>query len=477
MVDTDYYSKKTIDEFIKSTLCQDDALLYKYYQDVDVHRFRSRLSRFRDIDDNISKFVQTCITDTTRDVIINIIEELTLFMKPFGDLIMSGGAAFNAYFDTDNRIITTDIDTKFTPIFKVDGKLITSRDPKFFGLLQVAKLLIWNKLGQIVIRYNSVICRRIQKYIIDSPIGKLMGISFAKNVHALNRRYTLIKKDKSKNVLIDIELFAIDLQLKYFLPSEKKVSLRNIGGILDIAFMRPSEFGYEATYTKDAGLHVVNIVTNKVIYKKNILIASKKFLIDDLYYLQKFKLRPGKQSKDRKRMYIFCKYALNVSSIKPTDSLEVMYNKSKNKVKSTRTNLLSRPKFTINYIKQASRVNPLRYSNVTTPPDYIKIKKQLFYGLKGSNKLNIPGYIKTNSNMRFEPNKGMWVKNNSTTYIHNEANYRPINIKVQKAPTVQLLDILYGYSPARDSWISPTVLVKSADIPLSGLKKSPYTYV
>lgn len=475
MVDTGYYSKKTIDEFIKSTLCQDDALLYKYYQDVDVQKFRSRLSKFREIDDNISKFVQTCITEFTRDVIINIIEELTLFMKPFGDLIMSGGAAFNAYFDTDNRIITTDIDTKFTPIFKVDGKMINSKDPKFFGLLQVAKLLIWNKLGQIVIRYNSIICKRIQKYIIGTQIGKLLGISFAK-VHALNRRYTLIKKDKSKSVLIDIELFAIDLQLKYFLPSEKKVSLRNIGGILDIAFMRSSEFGYEATYTKDSGLHIVNIVTGKVTYKKNILIASPKFLIDDLYYLQKFKLRPGKQSKDRKRMYIFCKYALN-TTVKPTDSLEVMYNKSKDKPKSTRTNLLSRPNFTQQYITRASRVNPLRYSNVTTPPDYSKIIKQLFYGLKGSKKLNIPGYNKTNSNMRFEPNKGTWIKNNSPTYIHNEANYRPINITKGKTPNVQLLDILYGYNPARDSWISTTILEKSAEIPLSGLKKSPYIYI
>jgi len=474
MMDTGYYSEKTIEEFIKSTLCQDDTLLYKYYQDVDVQKFKSRLSKFRDIDDNISKFVQTCITEVTRDVIINIIEELTLFMKPFGDLIMSGGAAFNAYFDTDNRIITTDIDTKFTPLFKVDGKLVTSKDSKFFGLLQVAKLLIWNKLGQIVTRYNSIICKRIQKYIIGTPIGKLLGISFTKG-HPLNRRYTLIKKDKARNVLIDIELFAIDLQLKYFVPSENKVSLNNIGGVLDIAFMRPSEFGYEATYTKDSGLHVANIVTNKVTYKKNILIASPKFLIDDLYYLQKFKLRPGKQSKDRKRMYIFCKYALNVTSVKPIDSLEVMYHKSKDKAKSTRTNLLSRPKFTKQYITQALRVNPLRYSNVTTPPDYNKIMKQLFYGIKGSNKLNIVGYNKTNSNMRFEPNKGIWIKNNSPTYIHNEANYRPI--KIVKAPVVQLLDILYGYSPARDSWISSTILEKSAEIPLSGLKTSPYIYI
>jgi hypothetical protein len=396
-------------------------------------------------------------------------------MKPCGDLIISGGAAFNAYFDKENRIITTDIDTKFTPIFKIDNKLVTSKNPKFFSLLQVTKLLFWNKLGEIVTRYNSIICNKIKKYIIGSQIGLLLGISLAKGAHALNRRYTLIKKSKKLGVLIDVELFAIDLQLKYFLPSEERIKIYNIGGILDIAFMRPSEFGYEATYTKDSGIHVANVNTGKVIYKKNILVASQKFLIDDLYYLQKFKLRPGKQSSDRKRMYIFCKYSLNVKNIKQTDSLEIIYNKSKNKVVSTRTNLLSRPPFTQKYINQALRINPLRYSNVTTPPDYKKVMKQLFYGLKGGNRISIKGYSKTNSNLRFEPNNGKWVKNISPTYIHNEANYRPN--KIEGEPTVQLLDILYGYNPARDNWIPIQVLEKAAEIPLAGLKTSPYVYV
>jgi len=469
MVDTGYYSKKTIEDFIKKNLCQDDKLLYKYYQEVNIHKFRSRLSKFRDIDDSINKVVQTFITEIIRGTIIDIIEELTLYMKPCGDLIISGGAAFNAYFDEENRIITTDIDTKFTPIFKIDNKLVTSKNPKFFSLLQVTKLIFWNKLGEIVTRYNSIICNKIKKYIIGSQIGLLLGISLANGTHALNRRYTLIKKSKKLGVLIDVELFAIDLQLKYFLPSEKRIKIHNIGGILDIAFMRPSEFGYEATYTKDSGFHVQNK------YYKHVQVASQKFLIDDLYYLQKFKLRPGKQSSDKKRMYIFCKYSLNVKNIKQTDSLETIYNKSKNKAVSTRTNLLSRPPFTQKYINQALRINPLRYSNVTTPPDFKKVMKQLFYGLKGGNRISIKGYSKTNSNLRFEPNNGKWVRNISPTYIHNEANYRPN--KIEGEPTVQLLDILYGYNPARDNWIPIKILEKAAEIPLAGLKTSPYVYV
>ena len=468
-METGYYSKKTIEDFIKKNLCQDDKLLYKYYQEVNIYKFRSRLSKFQDIDDSINKVVQTFITEIIRGTIIDIIEELTLYMKPCGDLIISGGAAFNAYFDDENRIITTDIDTKFTPIFKIDDKLVDSKNPKFFSLLQVTKLIFWNKLGEIVTRYNSIICNKIKKYIIGSQIGLLLGISLAKGTHALNRRYTLIKKSKKLGVLIDVELFAIDLQLKYFLPSEKRIKIHNIGGILDIAFMRPSEFGYEATYTKDSGFHVENK------YYKHVLVASQKFLIDDLYYLQKFKLRPGKQSSDRKRMYIFCKYSLNVKNIKQTDSLETIYNKSKNKAASTRTNLLSRPPFTRKYINQALHINPLRYSNVTTPPDFKKVMKQLFYGLKGGNRISIKGYTKTNSNLRFIPNNGKWVKNISPTYIHNEANYRPN--KIEGEPTVQLLDILYGYSPARDNWIPIKILEKAAEIPLAGLKTSPYVYV
>jgi hypothetical protein len=36
-------------------------------------------------------------------------------MKNMGDLIVSGGEAFNLYVEYNNRIITTDIDAKFVP--------------------------------------------------------------------------------------------------------------------------------------------------------------------------------------------------------------------------------------------------------------------------------------------------------------------------------------------------------------------------
>jgi len=468
MADESLYCKKVIDTFIKDKLCQGDALLYKYYQDVNVEKFKSRLSRIGN-DEDVDVFIQTYITDAVRDVILSVIGELTVYMKPYGDLIISGGEAFNAYLNLENRIVTTDIDTKFTPVVKVGNKLITSSNPLIFGFIQCAKLAMWDKLGQYVLRFNEKICKRIQKLVINGPIGKLFGISFPKGKQHLYRRYTLIKKSKESSVLIDIELFAIDLQLRYYLPSEKKISTHNIGGILDIAFMRPNEFGFEATYTKIKGIQIVNPITKKMTHNNNIHIASDKFLIDDIYALQKYNLRPLKKSKDKQRMYIFCKYVFKIKNIKTSETLESMYRKGSKMVTNISTSLSSRPILTKSIMARAIHTDPYKYEHVTTIPRKDKIYKQLFYGFKGSNNLNIPGYSPTFSKYRFLANKGEWIKNNSPTYIHNEANYRPNKIVNYKL-VPPLKDLLYGYNPARDSWMSDELVQKAAMIPLVGLK-------
>ena len=387
-------------------------------------------------------------------------------MKTYGDLIVSGGEAFNAYFDRESRIVTTDIDTKFTPVIRINKThIVTSHDPKLFGYLQIIKLLFWNKLGQLVIRLNAIVCKRIKQLVISSTIGKLLGISFSNKSH-LTRRYTLIKKNKETSVLIDIELFAIDLQLKYFIPSYKKIKIHNIGGLLDIAFMRSNEFGFEATYTKDSGMNVRNPITKVTRYNKRILYASKKFLIEDIYYLQKFNLRPKKIKKDQQRMYSFCKNVLKVKNIKSTDTLESIYKKSITKVKHVSTTLLNRPIFNKRVIKKVSNIDPYKYKNVTTAQDVVKIVKQLYYGLKGQNGLTIPGYSPTYSKYRFIANNGKWIINNNPSYIHNEANYRPNNLPKKNPVNIRYSNILYGYSPARNYWLPKKLVYQSAQIPL-----------
>ena len=276
-MDEQVYSHSVIDEFIRNKLCQGDKVLYKYYQEVNVEKFRKRLRTFRNVDDDVKTVVQTLITDATRDLIYKIIRILTDEMKPYGDVIISGGEAINTYLDADRRIVTTDIDTKFTPVVKIGKELLPSKHRAMFAYIQLAKLKMWNLLGKLVVRFNKVILGRIRKLVIKSPIGKLLGISFPRK---LTRRYTLIKKDKTDAVLIDIELCAIDMKLSYWMASDNKVSPRTIGGLLDIAYMRPLEFGYEATHHKAQGIQVTNPVTGKTTYDKKILFASTKFLIE-----------------------------------------------------------------------------------------------------------------------------------------------------------------------------------------------------
>ena len=274
-MDENYYSDKTRKNFIKTNLCKDDPTLLRYYENNEILKFRKRLVKLSD-DSSVEQVVYTFVTDSIRDVIYEIIGKLTVFMRPMGDLVISGGEAFNIYFDKGNRIVTSDIDTKFVPTFTEN----------IFRNIQVSKILLWDKLGKISKSFENLILKRIKKFVETSKVGKLLGIKLPSGV---TRRYTLIRKKKQgnekvqeKNVLIDVEVFALDLKLKYFLPSDKNVTTRNLGGILDIALMRPGEIGYEVVFSREKGLFYKKFGTDEMIYNKHILFADKKFLIEDL---------------------------------------------------------------------------------------------------------------------------------------------------------------------------------------------------
>jgi len=458
------YSQKTIDAFIRDKLCNRDPLTYKYYQEGHVSKFRKKLGKS---DEAVDTVVQTFITDATRYYITDIIGVLTTCMRQYGDLIVSGGEAINSYLDRDYRIVTTDIDTKFTPIVKVGKRVLPSDDREMFGYIQLAKLRMWNKLAQIINRYKSVLVNAIKKHVVDSHFGRMLGVSIARGA-PFHRRYTLIKKNKNLGVLIDIELFAIDLRMRYYVPSKKKISTENIGGVLDIAFMRPLEFGYEASHTRRKGIPVVNIDTGKHGWNMKVLVASPKFLIHDVYSLQKYNLRPEKKEKDRKRLYYFAKYVMGSKTVKPSDSIYEVFRKSIRLTREPESDRSKRPGLTRKDIARDMRVDPYRYENITTKPTRSTVYKQLFYGIKTSANLNVPGYTKTLGSYRFDVNKGVWVNNSNPLYIHNEATHRPSTIT--GFPAVPLEDTLYGYSPARDSWMPRALVQKAAMIPLVGLK-------
>jgi hypothetical protein len=464
-MDTQVYSEKIIDSFIKDKLCQGDKLLYKYYEEVDVKKFRKRLLTFKDSDDNIKTFVQTLVTDATRDIVYRMIHALTVEMKPYGEIIISGGEAINTYLDFEHRIVTTDIDTKFTPIVKIGREILKATDPTMFSYIQLAKLKMWNSIGKLVVRFNKLFISRIKKLIISTSIGKLLGISFPRK---LTRRYTLIKKSKQDAVLIDIELFAIDMKLSYWMPSDNKVDPRAVGGLLDIAYMRQPEFGFEAVYEKATGIVYTNPITGKHTRDRILQVAHPKFLLHDIYALQKYNLRPTKKEKDRKRLYVFAKDVLRVKSVRSGDSIDTLYKKSVRRTGQFVRGIFTRPVLTKKEIAKTVRIDPYKYESITTKPLSEKVYRQFFYGIKASNGVNLPGYAPTLSNYRFNINKGNWVRNKNPLYIHNEATYRPVEIK--NFPKVPVEDILYGYNPARNVAMPRALVRKAAMIPLVGLK-------
>jgi hypothetical protein len=486
-MDRDYYSDKTINNFIKKDICQNDKLLYKYYETVQVKKFRRRLQILKIDQKVLEQSIYVYITDSVRDIILNFVGKLTQFLHPMGDLIISGGEAFNTYFDKGDRIVTSDIDTKFIPIFKTDnGKLIGPSYYKYFGYLQAVKIILWDYLGKNCALLSTQIHKRLE-IIKKEKIARLLGISLPTTGPYVTRRYTLIKKSKQSsnnsrqitegNVLIDVELFALDLNLKYYSVDDNQNKERVLGGILDIAIMRPFEVGYEVAYSREKGTHYLNKVTQKVIYNPNILIAGKKFLVEDLYLLKSLGLRPKKKVKDRKRMLGFSRSVLKIKNIKSTDSDEDIFKKALKNVsqlKSNKINLKNRPVIESNKIIQhAQKINLNKHANFTTIPNKRKIISQFLYGLKGPRKTPVKGFTKTSGPYRFNIDKKEWIFNNRTIYIKNKYNFRPNKRTLPHKMNVPPINHtnLYSYVSMRNNWVPKVVLKKAAHLPFIGLKK------
>ena len=463
-MDDNYYSEKIRKEFIEKTLCKNDSTLLRYYQNGQILKFRKRLSKISD-DSSVEQVVYTYVTDAIRDIVYNIIGKLTVYMKPAGDIVISGGEAFNIYFDKKNRIITSDIDTKFVPTFTEN----------IFRNIQVSKILLWNKLGEVSKSFENIILKRIKKFVETSRVGKFLGIKIPSSGPYVRRRYTLIKKSKQsnknlvqeKNVLIDVEVFALDLKLKYFLPSDKKVTTRNLGGILDIAFMRPGEIGYEVVFSREKGIFYKKFGTDKMIYNKNILFADKKFLIEDLYIMNSLGLRPHKKNKDQKRIYTFAKKVLNLKNIKISGDI---FEKVLKNIPKPRTRIIRRRTISPKLVELAKSLNPIKYESRTTP---VEKSKKLLQGLKGTKGLNINGFKPTHSNYRFNLTSQKWVKDGRPSYIRNTYNYRPTNIPNKIKDTYRSRDVLYGYNPIRNRRVSSKLIRSAALIQFVGLKKRP----
>lgn len=445
-MDEVYYSKKTLDKFINTMIGKG-----------------KQKSKHKDIE----QVIYVLLTNILRDIIFDIIGKITVHMNRWGDIIVTGGEAFNNYFDIDDRVVSSDIDTKFVPIF-IDptGKPVTPFQRKFFGYLQYAKLDLWNFIGKIAREYSPIIKERIRE-LSKTKLGKYLEISSPQN---LTRRYTTINKSVRERVLIDVELFALDIKLKYYCPIDKKAKLRNIGGILDIAMMRPFEVGYEIAFTRDRGLVYRNPLTNIIRYNKNVLIASKKFLIEDLYLMKKLGLRPNKINKDKKRMLVFAKNILKIKNISSKTPDEKIFKLALNHFRTDLPiDIRRRPRIDNELLKRVSKINPRLYEKYTTPPVIEKILKTHRPGLLNDKKLTS---YKTNSKYYFNKSKKNWKLSRNPFYVRNRFQFRNKNPNIKNQKVVPYENTLYAYYQKRDSWIPKSIIRKSAMIAYTGLKNS-----
>ena len=451
-MDDNYYSSKTIQKFEKENVCLNQKELLKAYNENDVTKYRTLLKKYATRRE-VQNIVYVIVTDCVRTVMRKeVIPEITKFLRTYGELIISGGEAFNSFVDIEHRIVTSDIDTKFIPLFEGEH---------LFRNLQILKINFWDKLNKIILKIENKFRINILEKIKKYKPAKMLGLTIPKTGVLLKRRYTLMMKSRtngtinkvsSGNTLIDVELFAIDMNTKYFNIETGKVQSQNLGGVLDIAFMRMNEFGSEIIndFSKDS-------------FGSNI--AGKRFFLDDLYLMQKLGLRMTKKKKDKDRMISFARHVVGLRDV--TGTFESLYSRVKRKVRPMLTQKPRKVRFSYQTeLAKARKVDPLKMPTRIVEPSTKKMFT-MAYGVKGPNGLNIKNYTPTYSNFKVNINKGIWVKNSRTNYIRNEYTYRyNKNTEVNKQP-VNVPKPLYGYKTRRNFNIPRNIVNKSVAIQFS----------
>ena len=463
-MDEKSYSKSVINRYLDTHFFFRDPLLKKYFANNQLSKFRDRVHK-KHPNESFEKMIYVIVTDSIRDIILDTIGELTVFLKNMGELIISGGEAFNMYVEYKDRIITSDIDAKFVPTI--------AYNKQYFGKLQAIKLILWNKLGQISKRLNIRIKNRIMSR--KNKFFRFLGLGFGKKGSFVTRRYTLIKKKKGSSdnkpsvgdVFIDVELFALDLKLRYYSITNGKIENFTIGGILDIPFMRPKEFGYGVVKNvARKGVSYRNMKSGRVIFNTDVNVASKEFLVEDIYLMHKLKLRPEKKQKDQQRLMKLAK--LFKVRVNTGDSIEKIFRKIRPKLVDVTKKVL---KYKNPGLTRAIRIDPYKYKKYTTPPSKEKLSKQFVHGLKPTlPDIKVQGFEKSSGNQRFNVDTFTWKRNNSMEYIKNEFPLRPL--KAEPLPNnLNIQETLYGFKPRRDGWVPKPLLKRAAEIPFVGLKR------
>lgn len=463
-MDEKYYSPKAVDDFAKEVICLGKSDMYTAWKNNDPVRWRKLLVRHKATNDQVEKMLNVVITDAMRPIIHSAIRLLTKKLLPLGELIVSGGEAFNFYSPREHRIVTSDIDTKFVPGYKFGQK-------RTFLNYQSTRILIWDQMETLRAYFNPNIRRAVGR-LVRSKAGRFLGISKSDSKSPLTRRYTRKAKERKNtstnkvsegDTLSDIEVFALDLNVKWFHPEQRKRVDEHMGGLLDVVLLRRGEMGSavwdDRLYLKD----------------QKIMVAGKKYLIEDLYLLNKLGLRKSKAEKDRKRLYLFCKHILGIPGVRSSMSVDSLYKHIKPRIAHMKAVPRKRIPFNSKVaFDNAMKVNPLRNERVGVSKPSRNKSMQLALSVKAPRGLKIPGYKETAGNVRFNEHTLRWKRNKSLHYIHDEYTHKVNKNAENKIPLngiqkIRIEKTLVGYNPQRDSYIPVEFVRKAALIKYAGM--------
>jgi len=287
-MDKVFYNERTINQYIKWKLCQNDSNLMSSFLSNNINEYRDTIKSTKDSNDGVRDMVRALIIDTYRNNLYDTLNNITKEMNNLGDVVIVGNESLNNYVERNNRSITSNIHVKYIPRFNIDGiECINPQHDKYFGYLQASKSLLWYNMGVASNNLHHIIRQTFDKVSI-TRIGKFLGIRLNNLNISILRKYTNKKHDT----------FSICIKLKYWHPRFKSIGDDTLN-IMDISFY--NHYPHEAVYTRKRGITYMNRINNKIIYGKYLLNSNKRFFIESSYGDRNFKLL----------MLIFSKHVLN----------------------------------------------------------------------------------------------------------------------------------------------------------------------
>jgi len=290
-----------------------------------------------------------------------------------------------------------------------------------------------------------------------------------------------VKKASVGNRLIDVELFALDLNIGWFDPVAGRVVQSRMGGILDVPFMRPGEFGFDVLFKGQTnGIKYVDKNSGAIMSNNRVSVASKAFLIHDVVIMQELKLRPEKKAKDRARLIKLAQSVSKQFTFKTSENIFDIYSKVVKKVHVPTKKIEMNGRVSL---EAAMRVNPAKYMKYTSILKESKVDRQYLFGLKSLLPIELKGFVKTHGRKRFDVNTKQWVDNTRPEYIGNFWQYRP-SMNIEKLNFVKNSNynmnswkVLYGLNYRRDGWVPFKIIDSAAAIQFIGYDWFDYTNV